>query len=153
SYTYDNANRRATMQVAGQPQVGYTFDNANRLTQIAQGASTVGFSYDNGNRRSTLTLPNGIVATYSYDNDSNLAGISYSLNSNSVGVLNYGYDTLGMRNSVSGSFARTGLPQPIPAASYDVGNELLAWNESALSYDANGNMLSDGVHNYAWNAR
>src|SRR5579864_1924051 len=152
-YTYDNASRRATMQVAGQTQVGYTFDNANRLTQIAQGTSTVGFTYDNANRRSTLTLPNGIVATYSYDNDSHLAGISYTLNSNSVGVLNYGYDALGMRNSVSGSMARTGLPQPVPSASYDGGNELFAWNETALSYDANGNMLSDGTHNYAYDAR
>jgi RHS repeat-associated protein len=152
-YTYDNASRRATMQVAGQTQVGYMFDNANRLTQIAQGTSTVGFTYDNANRRSTLTLPNGIVATYSYDNDSHLAGISYALNSTSVGVLNYGYDALGMRTSVSGSMARIGLPQPIPSASYDSGNELLAWNETALSYDSNGNMLSDGTHNYAWDAR
>ena len=70
-----------------------------------------------------------------------------------MGVLNYGYDALGMRASVSGSMARTGLPQPIPTASYDGGNELLAWNESVLSYDSNGNMLSDGMHNYAWDAR
>ncbi len=152
-YTYDNASRRATMQVVGQPQVGYTFDNANRLTQIAQGTSTVGFTYDNANRRSTLTLPNGIVATYSYDNDSHLAGISYALNSTSVGVLNYGNDALGMRTSVSGSMARTSLPQPVPSASYDAGNQLLAWNETALSYDSNGNMLSDGTHNYAWDAK
>jgi RHS repeat-associated protein len=141
------------MQAAGQPQVSYTFDNANRLTQIAQSTSTVGFSYDNANRRSTLTLPNGIVATYSYDNDWHLTGISYTLNSTLVGALNYGYDTLGMRTSVSGSLARTELPQPIPSASYDAGNELLTWNETALSYDANGNMLSDGAHNYAWDER
>src|SRR5579864_9097954 len=104
-------------------------------------------------RRSTLTLPNGIVATYSYDNDSHLTGISYALNSNPVGVLNYGYDALGMRTSVSGSMARTGLPQPVPSASYDGGNELLAWNESALSYDADGNMLSDGTNSFTWDAR
>jgi len=141
------------MQVAGQAQVGYTFDNANRLTQIAQGTSTVGLTYDNANRHSTLTLPNGIVATYSYDNDSHLTGISYALNSNPVGVLNYGYDAIGMQTSISGSMARMGLPQPMPSAAYDGGNELLAWNESAFSYDSNGNMLSDGVHNYAWDAR
>lgn len=153
SYTYDNASRRATAQVAGQSQIGYTFDNADRLTQIAQGTSTVGFTYDNDDRRSTLTLPNGIVATYSYDNDSHLTGISYNLTSNSIGILNYGYDVLGMRTSVSGSFARTALPQAMPTASYDAANELLSWNESAPTYDANGNMLSDGVHNYAWDAR
>ncbi len=30
SYTYDNADRRETMTVAGQNAVNYTFDNANR---------------------------------------------------------------------------------------------------------------------------
>jgi hypothetical protein len=57
-----------------------------------------------------------------------LAGISYSLNSNSVGVLNYGYDALGLRNTVSGSFARTGLPQPIPSATYDA----VIWAKSMM---------------------
>jgi len=38
--------------------------NADRLTQIAQGTSTVGFSYDNANRRSTLTLSNGVNMSY-----------------------------------------------------------------------------------------
>lgn len=153
SYTYDNANRRATMQVAGQSQVAYTFDNSNRLTQIAKGASTVAFTYDNANRRSTLSLPNGIVATYSYDNASRLTAISYALNANSLGALNYGYDVLGMKTSVSGSLARTGLPQPIPSALYDAGNEVLTWNESVFTYDANGNMLSDGTHDYTWDVR
>lgn len=91
--------------MAGQPQVGYTFDDANRLTQIAQGTSSVGFAYKKVKRRSTLTLPNGIIATYSYDNDSHLAGIAYSLNSTSVGNLTYSYDAWGMSNSVSGTFA------------------------------------------------
>jgi YD repeat-containing protein len=57
SYTYDNASRRQTMQVAGQPQVSYTWDNANRLTGITQGSSSVGINYDNANRRTSLTLP------------------------------------------------------------------------------------------------
>src|SRR5689334_18859268 len=56
SYGYDLAGRRASMTVAGQPQVTYSYDNANRLTQIAQGTSTVGCSYDTVSRRSTLTL-------------------------------------------------------------------------------------------------
>jgi hypothetical protein len=27
------------------------------------------------------------------------------------------------------------------------------WNSTALSYDLNGNMLSDGSHTFTWNAR
>jgi YD repeat-containing protein len=61
TYTYDNAGRRASLTVPGQSVVNYTFDAANRLTQITQGATTVGFTYDAASRRATLTLQNGIV--------------------------------------------------------------------------------------------
>ena len=44
TYTYDAASRRTSMTVVGQNAVSYTYDNANRLTQVAQGASAVGFS-------------------------------------------------------------------------------------------------------------
>ena len=36
-YLYDNARRRQTMTVVGQPTVSYGWDNANRLTGITQG--------------------------------------------------------------------------------------------------------------------
>ncbi|MGC2473182.1 MAG: RHS repeat-associated core domain-containing protein [Candidatus Sulfotelmatobacter sp.] len=153
SYSYDAASRRSTMQVAGQSQVTYTFDNGNRLTQIVQGPSTSAFGYDNDSRRSTLTLPNGIVGTYSYDQNSRLTGISYSLNSNSVGNLVYTYDALGERTSISGSLAATGLPTAVSSAGYDVANEVTSWNGSTISYDNDGNTLSDSVHTYSWDAR
>jgi hypothetical protein len=34
-----------------------------------------------------------------------------------------------------------------------VANELTNWNGLALSYDQNGNMLSDGAITFTWNAR
>jgi hypothetical protein len=52
-----------------------------------------------------------------------------------------------------GSLATTGLPQAIPSATYDRANRLANWNGTALSYDANGNMLGDGNNTYTWNAR
>jgi hypothetical protein len=81
--------RRTSMTVAGQPQVTYSYDNANRLTQIAQGTSTVGFSFDNINRRSTLTLSNGVNMSYTYDNDSRVTGITYKFNAATLGNLAY----------------------------------------------------------------
>ncbi|HEY1525947.1 MAG TPA: hypothetical protein VGH51_06875 [Candidatus Angelobacter sp.] len=57
------------MTVAGQRQVTYSYDNSNRLTQIAQGTSTVGFSYDTANRRLALTLINGVNMSHSYHNN------------------------------------------------------------------------------------
>ena len=141
------------MTVAGQPQVTYSYDNANRLTQIAQGTSTVGFSYDTVNRRSTLTLSNGVNMSYTYDNDSRVTGITYKFNANTLGNLTYSYDSLGRRTQVAGSFAQTGLPGSMTSATYDAANELLTWNGTSISYDSNGNMLSDGSNAFTWNAR
>ncbi len=153
SYGYDLAGRRTSMTVAGQPQVTYSYDNANRLTQIAQGTSTVGFSFDNASRRSTLTLSNGVNMSYTYDNDSRVTGITYKFNATTLGNLSYSYDSLGQRTQVSGSFARTGLPSAITSATYDAANELTNWNGTLISYDLNGNMLSDGTNSFSWNAR
>ncbi len=46
SYTCDVAGRRTSMTVAGQPEADYSHDNDNRLTQIAQGTTTIVYSYD-----------------------------------------------------------------------------------------------------------
>jgi RHS repeat-associated protein len=153
SYGYDLAGRRASMTVAGQPQVTYSYDSANRLMQIAQGTSTVGFSYDTASRRSTLTLSNGVNMSYTYDNESRVTGITYKFNANTLGNLTYSYDSLGRRTQVGGSFAQTGLPGAISSATYDAANELTNWNGSPISYDLNGNMLSDGANTFTWNAR
>ena len=153
SYAYDAANRRQTMNVAGQPAVNYTFNNANRLTQIAQGTSTVSFAYDSANRRSSLTLPNGITVSYGYDAASQLTGLTYTLNSNPLGNLSYGYDLAGRRVTVGGSFATTNLPLPVSTTAYDANNQLTQWGTATLTYDANGNMLSSGADGYTWDGR
>lgn len=153
TYTNDAAGRRTSLALAGQASVNYTFDNANRLTQIAQGTSTVVFSYDSDNRRQTMTLPNGVVVGYSYDSAFELTGVSYSLGSTVLGSLSYTYDALGRRISTGGTFARTTMPAPLSAATYDAANELIAWGTSSLSYDANGNTTSDGLNTYTWDAR
>jgi RHS repeat-associated protein len=141
------------MTVAGQPQVSYTFDNANRVTQITQGAASIALSYDNANRQTSLTLPNGINVAYSFDNESRVTGITYTVGANTLGNLTYSYDQLGRRTQVGGSFARTNLAGAITSATYDAANELINWNGTAISYDANGNMLSDGTNTFTWNAR
>lgn len=54
---------------------------------------------------------------------------------------------------MTGSAARTNLPQLITTTTYDAANQLTQWGTSNPTYDANGNMLSDGTNTYVWNAR
>ena len=155
SFTYDAANRRTSMTAAAQATANYTFDNANRLTAITQGSETVQLAYDADNRRTTLTLPNGITVNYGYDSASELTGLTYTQgNGNTLGNLAYGYDADGRITSKSGTFATDVLPtattQP---ATFDLNDRKTSFNGQALSYDANGNLTSDGTNAYTWNAR
>jgi len=153
NYTYDAASRRASMTVLGQPTVNYTYDNADRLTQITQGAATVSFAYDDANRRTSLTLPNGVVTEYAYDAASKLTGLTYKLGTSPLGALTYTYDADGNRAVVGGSWARTGLPAALNSATYNAANQQLTFGGTALTYDLNGNLSSDGTNTYTWDAR
>jgi len=39
------------------------------------------------------------------------------------------------------------------AATYNANNQLISWNGAAMTYDLNGNTLSDGTNTYTWDAR
>jgi RHS repeat-associated protein len=153
SHTYDAAGRRTSMSVPGQATISYGYDNANRLTQITQGSAAVMFAYDAGGRRTSLTLPNGVITEYSYDSALQLTGITYKKGGVVLGNLVYGYDAAGKRTNIGGSFARTALPQALTTASYNAANQQTAFGAQSLTYDNNGNLTSDGVNTYMWNAR
>jgi len=153
NYTYDRVGRRETMTVSGQAATSYAYDAGDRLTQITQGTSTVSFAYDEAGRRTSLTLPNGIVVNYTYDAGSQLKAISYQKDGAALGDLGYGYDLAGRRVGLSGSFARTGLPDEVSTAVYNANNQLTQWGSATLTYDANGNTQAAGANSYTWNAR
>jgi RHS repeat-associated protein len=120
---------------------------------INQGGATVSFGYDADNRRTSLTLPNGVVAQYSYDAASQLSGIVYQGGPLSFSNLQYTYDLAGRRTSVSGTLASTQLPAAVPNAVYNANNQLVQWGAAVMTYDLNGNTLSDGMNTYVWDAR
>jgi RHS repeat-associated protein len=153
-YTYDNADRRASMKVGSLTAVTYTYNNANQPTAITQGTSSVGFTYDGAARPKTLTLPDGIVQTYGYDDANEVTSIGYTKGATTLGDLAYGYDAAGRRTAVWGTSARTGLPTATTAtASYNANNQLTSWNGTTLSFDPNGSLTGYGSETYTWNDR
>jgi len=153
SYTYDAVGRRTTMTISGQPTVNYSYNNSNKLTEIAQGSSVVTIAYDAKGRKTSLTLPNGVVTDYGYDAASELTSLEYKRLGNVIGNLAYEYDAAGRRTKIGGSFARTGLPQPMPTATYNGANQLTQRGSATLTYDFNGNLIGDGSNVYGWNTR
>jgi RHS repeat-associated protein len=153
TYTYDAAGRRIGMSVPGQSPIAYAYDEVNRLISIAQGSSTATFEYDAANRRTALVMPNGVRVEYAYTAASQLAGVTYRLGSTVLGTISYTYDAAGRRTGMGGTWARTLLPPAVSSASYDAANRLISWNGGALTYDANGNLVSEGTRSYGWDAR
>ena len=155
AYGYDAASRRISMTPASQAVVSYQYDNANRLQSINQGSESVLFGYDDGNRRTNLTLPNGVTVSYGYDNGNQLTSLIYARGDGArIGDLSYSYDVAGRIVGQGGSLA----PHQLPAATsqagiFDDNNRQTGFNGGTLSYDANGDLTSDGINTFVWNAR
>jgi YD repeat-containing protein len=92
-----------------------------------QGAAVVIFGYDSANWRTSLTLASGVTTSYAYDAASRLTGLTYTLNTTTLGTLLYGYDASGNRQVVGGTWARTSLPSLLEAATYNAANRQLTF--------------------------
>lgn len=113
----------------------------------------VSFAFDSASRVASVTLPNGVVTENAYNSESQLTGITYRKDGTVLGNLTYGYDKLGRRTKIGGTFARTNLPPAVSSATYSATNELQQWGPTSLSFDPNGNLISDGTRTFTWNAR
>jgi RHS repeat-associated protein len=153
TYGYDAAGRRRSIQVDGQPAIGYDYNDADQPTTITRGSDTVGYEYDDGGKLKTLRLPSGYRQVYDYDDANQVTGITYRHGDAALGAIEYGYDAAGRRTVVGGSFGRTAIPQPFGPATYDDANRLTTLGSTALSYDSDGNLISDGTSTNTWDAR
>ena len=73
-----------------------------------------------------------------------------------LGSLTYSYDANGRRTATAGSLAAVTLPANVMGGAstvYNADNAQTNFNGTALSYDANGNLTSDGTNTYTWDAR
>jgi RHS repeat-associated protein len=100
-----------------------------------------------------LTLPNGVTVAYTFDNDSHILRLSYALGGQSLGNLTYAYDANGRVITKGGSLAAVNLPAAVSGNSFNAANEMTAFNGTALTHDANGNLTGDGTNTYTWDAR
>jgi RHS repeat-associated protein len=149
--TYDLAGQRRTRTGGG--GIGYEYDDTGKLRKLTRDGKDVTLGYDDAGRLTTVGLPYGYQQTYDYDDAGQITAITYRHGDQILGTLNYRYDETGRRTAYGGSFARLTLPQPIGSATYDAANQLTTLNGVSYTYDNDGNLTSDGVTGYTWNAR
>ena len=153
SYAYDAAGRREAMLVFGLEPLYYSYDAADHLTGLTRGSKSVALDYDKTGRTTAITLPNGIEQQYGYDAAGQTTSIAYKEGATTLGEIDYAYDASGREEATWGSYARLALPEAFNAAEYNADNQLVKREGTESSYDKNGNLLSDGASEYAWNAR
>ena len=153
SYTYNSVGQRTGMTASGQSATGYTYDADGELTGLTQGSATASYSYDADGDLTSQTLPNGVTEADTYDAAANLTSTTDTNSSGStVGSVQYTYDPDGRILTENGSLASTALPAAVESETYNADDELTTLNgTTSLTYDADGNLTSDGTNAYTWN--
>ncbi|MBN1295170.1 hypothetical protein JXA80_00220 [bacterium] len=176
-YSYDMLNRLVTETAAGGRCVGYAYDlndnmtrmewpdgyfvtyeydSLNRLTAIRENGTLLlaSYTYDLRSRRETMTLANGITVQYAYD-DTNRVTWIYWIADGSPYEVNQLYTPLGDVQSVTVSDQGMAyLPEALGTTGYipNLLNQYASVGGVGYSYDGNGNMTSDGVNTYGFDA-
>jgi len=99
SYTYDNANNRATMTKNG-VLTTYNYNNLNQITSFVEGDRTVSFVYDDNGERIQKNDPgeggqltiNGLSTGFSYDYEGRLVSARRFYMQNYPSTWNFLYD-------------------------------------------------------------
>ena len=154
TYTFDAANRKTSMTASGSAAVSYGYDDANRLTTVKQGSSVVSMSYDDANRIAGMTLPNGVVATYAFDANNMLTSLAYAKGGALLDTMTYSYDATARNTNFVSTLGQ--LNKAIAArgpATFNLADQLVSLGDLTSTYDNSGNLTSDGVNRYTWNAR
>ncbi|WP_332772049.1 RHS repeat-associated core domain-containing protein [Phenylobacterium sp.] len=161
TYAYDQLSRVTSRTVQGSGAQTFTYDGIGRLTSDANdlGSFTLGYLGETNQITSRQLASSNLATTWSYlpnSSDRRLASISTTgLTAGQYSTFAYASNsedqTAGVTQTSDASVAYppASLTQ---TASYNTLNQLTNLSGQALTWDANGNLLSDGTRTYAWDA-
>ena len=157
---YDELGRLASHTVQGAGAETFEYDAIGRLIGHASdlGAFTLGYLGQTGQITSRQLASSTLATTWSYltnTNDRRLAGINH------VGLTSGHFSTFpstttseNFIDAITETSDATAAYPPVGSqtATYNNLNQLTNLSGQALTYDAVGNLTSDGLRTYAWDA-
>jgi YD repeat-containing protein len=160
SYAYDELSRLITRTVGGSGAESFQFDTLGRLGTHTSDLGSFVLSYlGQTGQVSTRQLASSNLSTnWSYlgnAGDRRLATIS-NVGLSPSQFSNYAFTTT-PENFIASITETSDTAAAYPTAlaqtaSFNNLNQLTNLSGQALAYDANGNLISDGTHNYSWDA-
>jgi RHS repeat-associated protein len=142
-YTYDSLSRRTQLDLSNGTQTTYAYDVLDSLTKLINKKapdyiiSSFTYEYDPVGNRISMTTEKG-VHSYTYDATYQLTGVTYPDSESTA----YHFDAVGNRTSVVAKSTTDYTTNEL--------NEYTEVGGVAYSYDANGNLTSDGVNSYEY---
>ncbi len=144
SYTYNLRGQLAAVQSPDGVTTTYTYDNAGRMLLVQTGTDSVRYTYDRAGRRSSKTFSNGVVTQYSYDVFGRITAIVTRDSSNNI-IVSYNYT-----RDANGNVTSATIPDGQLSYTYDADQRLIEDKSSSTSlgaydhlfpYDNAGNRL------------
>ncbi|MFD1985439.1 RHS repeat-associated core domain-containing protein [Mesorhizobium newzealandense] len=160
AYTYDELGRSASRTVAGAGTEIFGYDMIGRVIGHTSdlGSFTLSYLGQTGQIANRQLASSTLSTTWSYlpnSGDRRLAGINnVGLSAGQYSTYQYTTTPENLITAVTEtSDSSTSYPTAsTQTASYNSLNQLTNLSGQTLSYDANGNLLSDGQRNYGWDA-
>jgi RHS repeat-associated protein len=172
---YDGVSNLTSLAYAGAAYT-YGYNARDDLTSLLLPTGSVSFSYDDARNRTDVTTPDNTNQHYTYNEANRITGVTnttasgtqnftYTHDSNgnilTENSTSYGYDALNRLASWSEGGTTTTYEYddagnlltvkengvPTKTFTYDAANQI---SNTGFSYDANGNMMSDGNFNYVY---
>ncbi len=143
----DAKSRITAISYASGKTVRYEYDRRGLVTKVTDwaGAETV-FSYDPRGLRTRIARPNGTQASYSYDDDGRLTGIEELHDGAPLSSIALTLDARGRTLSADRALPLIATaPAQLVLSSADAAGQL-----DALTYDALGRVVQDGLRAYTW---
>lgn len=155
TYQYDLAGRRTRVTHPDGNYFTYDYDDASKITAIKENGSTAlaTFTYDTPGRLQQLARPNGTATNYTYDPISRLASLNQNLNLTISDVtFSFTYNPASQIRTRALDNDAYAFTVAAKADSYSVNglNQYTAVAGTSHTYDANGNLTSDGSTTYAY---
>lgn len=157
NYSYDPNGNRLGKTMGNGTSASYAYDDANHLLSVTHSNAGVPFAwfqygYNAVGNRKYVRRENSRGDTYSYDATDQLTVVQYEaanpdgVPSSPSRIVDYAYDAVGNRTSVTDNGASTGY------TSNNL-NQYTAIGSSTPAHDANGNFAQDGPAVYYYDAQ
>jgi YD repeat-containing protein len=161
TYGYDAHGNRTSFSSSSGFALNFLYDAADAMTEIREtnGNSDVRFSYDPAGRRQGIAFGQGGTTSavgYGYDAVNRLASLGHDLagsaQDQSYGFLYNPASQMVTKTASNDSYASNTAYNVARPYSVNGLNQYTAAGGASFTYDANGNLTSDGTNSYVYDA-